>query len=134
MAAGDGWGGLLVQSYRKMPLRDIARRLIIAPRKLTEYALNPENPVGADKARIFHRALGFTADNYERLLQQIADQALDAEAMTTSLDVHGQRYRVDLEIVGVEAGQREMVRTGWIVAPGSDAARLVTLYVLRRQK
>jgi len=32
----------------------------------------------------------------------------------------------DLEIVGV-AGQRASVRTGWLVAPGSDEARLITL-------
>lgn len=34
---------------------------------------------------------------------------------------------------GAEERQQEMVRTGWIVAPGSDVARLVTLYVRKRQ-
>jgi len=33
-----------------MKLGDIVSRLVIDPRKLTEYALNPDNPVGADKA------------------------------------------------------------------------------------
>lgn len=107
-------------------------RLVIEPRKLTEYALNPDNPIGADKAVMFQRHLGFTRDNYESLLEQISDQALEADAILGHADEHGQRYRVDLEIIGTQ-GQREIVRTGWIVEPDSDAARLVTLYVRRRQ-
>ena len=70
--------------------------------------------------------------NYELLLQQILEQALLAEAILGNNDSHGQRYRLDLEIIGKE-GQREIVRTGWIVEPNSDAARLVTLYIRRQQ-
>jgi filamentous hemagglutinin len=115
-----------------MKLGDIVTRLVIDPRKLTEYALNPDNPVGADKAVMFQRHLGFTRDNYQPLLEQISAQTPEAEAIVGLTDEHGQRYRVDLEIVGTQ-GQREIVRTAWIVEPDSDAARLVTLYVRRRQ-
>ncbi len=115
-----------------MKLGDIVTHLVIDSRKLTEYALNPDNPIGADKAVMFQRHLGFTRDNYESLLEQISDQALEADAISGHADEHGQRYRVDLEIIGTQ-GQREIVRTGWIVEPDSDAARLVTLYVRRRQ-
>ena len=111
-----------------MKLRDVVVRLEIDPRKLTDYALNPDNPVGADKALMFLRRLGYTKSNFETLLQQIQSQALNAEAILTQSDVHGQRYRVDLEITGVE-NQQEVVRTGWIVAPKADFARLVTLFV-----
>jgi hypothetical protein len=116
-----------------MKLRDSVSRIVIDPRKLSEYALNPDNPVGADKAVMFQRHLGFTRDNYQLLLEQISAQALEAEAILQRTDKHGQRYQVDLEIIGVEEGQREIVRTGWIVEPDSDVARLVTLYVRRRQ-
>jgi hypothetical protein len=81
---------------------------------------------------MFQRHLGFTRDNYEPLLQQISDQALETEVILGNSDSHGQRYRVDLEIIGTQ-GQREIVRTGWIVELSSDAARLVTLYVRRQQ-
>lgn len=114
-----------------MKLKDVVTRLVIDSRKLTEYALNPDNPVGADKALMFQRRLGYTKDNYELLLQQIQDLALDAEATPTQADEHGQRYQVDLEIVGLQ-NQREIIRTGWIVEPGSDFARLITLYVRKR--
>ncbi|GET40639.1 DUF6883 domain-containing protein [Microseira wollei] len=109
-----------------MKLGEIVSRLVIDPQKLTEYALNLENPQGGDKAVIFQRRLGFTQDNYELLLNQISNQALDAEAILGRNDEHGQRYTVDLEIIGIQ-GQQEIVRTGWIVEPGSDGARLVTL-------
>ena len=107
-------------------------RVLIDSRKFTEYALNPDNPKGADKAVMFRYHLGFTKDNYQSLEEQILTQALEAEAIWQRTDEHGQRYRVDLEIRGVEVGQIEIVRTGWIVQVGSNVARLVTLYVRKR--
>jgi filamentous hemagglutinin len=115
-----------------MKLGDIVSRVVVDARKLTDYVLNPDNPIGRHKALIFERSLGFTKDNYASLLQQIETCVLDAEAYLQRTDQHGQHYRVDLEIIGTE-GQREIVRTGWLVAPGSDEARLVTLYALRRR-
>lgn len=114
-----------------MKLKDVVTRLVIDSRKFTEYALDPDNPIGAAKALMFQQRLGYTKDNYELLLQQIQQQALDSEATPTQVDQHGQRYRIDLEIVGLQ-NQREIVRTGWIVEPESNEARLVTLYVRKR--
>jgi len=113
-------------------LRNVVSRLSIDPRKLTDYALNPASPKGADKAVMFRRHLGFTQDNFQLLLAQIEAQALDAEAVPGFEDRHGQRFQVDLAIMGIEPCQQEMVRTGWIVGPGEDLARLATLYVRRR--
>uniref|UniRef100_B8HZQ0 DUF6883 domain-containing protein n=1 Tax=Cyanothece sp. (strain PCC 7425 / ATCC 29141) TaxID=395961 RepID=B8HZQ0_CYAP4 len=114
-----------------MKLSDVVAQVVIDPRKLINYALDPENPVGSNKAIIFQRRLGYTKDNYEPLLQQIHAQALGAEAVPTQLDQHGQRYQVDLEVDGVE-GQKAIVRTGWIVEPKANFARLVTLYVRKQ--
>ena len=116
-----------------MKLGDVVSRIVIDPRKLTEYALNPNNPRGANKAVMFERHLGFTKDNYQLLLQQIETKVLNSEAILQTTDVHGQRYQVDLEIEGVRSGQRETVRTGWIVEPKNDVARLITLYVRKRK-
>ena len=103
-----------------------------AARKLTDYALAPNNPVGRHKALIFERHLGFTRRNYERLLQQIKSKALTAEAHLNRTDKHGRHHFADLEIIGTQE-RRAVVRTGWLVAPGSDEAWLVTLYVRRRR-
>lgn len=116
-----------------MKLRDVVSRVVIDSRKLTEYALNLNNPQGKDKAIMFQRHLGFTRDNYELLLEQIETKTLDAEATLQKTDVHGQRYQVDLEIKGIEPKRTEIVRTGWIVEQNRDVARLVTLYVRRRK-
>ena len=70
-------------------LGDVVNRIVIDPRKLTEYALNPDNPRGADKAVMFQRHLGFTKDNYQLLLQQIESKALLSEATLQTTDVHG---------------------------------------------
>lgn len=113
-------------------LRDMVSRLSIDPRKLTDYALDPASLKGADKAAMFRQHLGFTQENFHGLLAQIQDQALEAEAVPGFEDQHGQRFQVDLTIMGVGPGQQETVRTGWIVKPGEDIARLTTLYVRRR--
>lgn len=117
-----------------MRLREVVSYISIDPRKLTDYALNPGNlSGGADKATVFQRRLGFTQANYDLLLEQVEAQVLDAEAILGKTDKHGQRYSVDLAIIGVE-GQQETVRTAWIVAPNDDVAKLTTLYVLRRKE
>ena len=82
---------------------------------------------------MFRQHLGYSKENYQPLLKQIQSNALDAEAIPGMRDRHGQRYQVDLSIMGVEPGQQEIVRTGWIVRPGEDIASLATLYVRRRK-
>jgi hypothetical protein len=85
-----------------MKLSDVVSQIEIDPRKLTEYSLNPDNPVGADKAVIFERVLGYTRDNYQLLLEQIQSGAMEAEAIMKGNDLHEQRYQVDLEVTGNE--------------------------------
>lgn len=111
-----------------MKLRDLVSEVRIDPHKLTEYALNPANPIGSHKARVFEAVLGYTRDNYQAIIKQIETRALDTDALVQRTDIYGQHVRVDLEIVGV-AGQRAIVRTGWLVVPGSNEAQLTTLYV-----
>jgi hypothetical protein len=111
-----------------MKLGDLVERIQIDPKKLTAYALNPQNDRGKHKAHIFRQKLGYTQDNYERLLAQIESQVWEAEAVIQSADTYGQRIRVDLEINGT-SGQQAIVRTGWLISPGSSEAQLLTLYV-----
>jgi hypothetical protein len=111
-----------------MKLADIVTRLEIDPRKFTEYALDPDSPWGRHKASLFKERLGFSKENYADLLAQIQRWALKEEATFHSEDKFGRRYTVDLAVRGTE-GQEAIVRTGWLVAPGTHEARLVTLYV-----
>jgi hypothetical protein len=113
-----------------MKLSDIVSRVVIDPRKLIEYALDPDAPWGRHKAIIFERKLGLTRENYADLLTQIQEQALNVESVFHSRDEFGQRYTVDLLIRGTE-GRQAVVCTGWFVPHDADQARLVTLYVKR---
>ena len=113
-----------------MKLSDIISHVVIDPRKLTDYALNPESPWGRHKAVVFKRVLGFTVENYADLLAQIEEKALEAEAIFHSEDEFGRRYTVDVLVRGTEE-QQAVVRTGWFAPHGADEARLVTLYVRR---
>lgn len=115
-----------------MKLKELVSKIKIDSKKLTEYALNLDNPKGKNKAIMFQLHLGYNQDNYQVLLQQITDQALESNAVYQSTDYHGKRYQVDLEITGMLTGQREIVRTGWIIENDSDTARLVTLYVRKK--
>jgi len=91
-----------------MKLKELVDNVSIDPRKLTEYALNPESPLGKHKAGVFKRVLGFTRENYGELLFQIEHQALDAQATFHSEDEFGRRYTVDLNVEGPE-GQAAVV-------------------------
>ena len=77
-------------------------------------------------------ALGYTKDNYQALLEQIKTKVLDAEATPQLEDQYGRRYQVDLEIQGIRTEQIENVRTGWLIPPNSNQARLITAYIKRK--
>jgi hypothetical protein len=111
-------------------LSQFVSRVHVDPRKLVDYALNPEAPWGRHKAAVFARTLGFTQQNYADLLAQIERQALHAEAILHSQDEFGRRYTVDLTVLGAN-GREGVVRTGWLIPPDAAEARLITLYVRR---
>ncbi|NOT57610.1 MAG: hypothetical protein HOP18_23640 [Deltaproteobacteria bacterium] len=113
-----------------MKLGEIASRLVIDPRKLTEYALDSDNPLGRHKALVFEKRLGFSKTNATSLQRQIEALATSTEAVLQRTDQYGRHYRVDIEVSGA-AGQQAVVRTGWTIAPGSDTAQFVTCYVVR---
>lgn len=120
-------------NYITMKLGEIVNILIIDVRKLIMYALNSQATKGSQKALMFERHLGYTQNNYESLLTQIYAKALNTDTIPTIKDDYGQRYQVDIEIMGIYPHQKEIVRTGWIVSPlNNNVARLVTLYVRKK--
>ena len=100
----------------------------INPKKLTEYALNPNHPVGGNKAKVFESALGYNQSNADDLMRQIYEKLTSSEAVLGKLDEYGQRYTVDIPITGPN-GNTVNVRTGWIIKTGSDIPELTTIYV-----
>jgi len=89
---------------------------IVDIRKLRDYCLNPDNPRGIAKARVFARALGFTTSNAAELREKLLEIAASEEAEPGELDLYGQRYTIDFEME-TETGKAN-IRSGWIVLCG----------------
>jgi len=104
-----------------------AHQAEVDPRKLTDYALNPEHPVGGNKAKVFESATGFNKSNYEDLLEQLKTGVQNTDATVGKVDQYGQRFTVDIEVTGPKG--TATVRTGWIVKPDNPNPTMTTLFV-----
>lgn len=113
-----------------MKLQNIVSKIYIPLEKITAYALNLNHPYGGDKAYMFKEYLGYIEDNYGFLKHQIETNVLIANAIELRSNQYGRIFQVDLEILGNYEGQKEKVRTGWIVKHKSNIAQLTTLYII----
>ncbi|MDH0895725.1 MULTISPECIES: DUF6883 domain-containing protein [unclassified Pseudomonas] len=104
-----------------------ANRAVIDPRKLTDYALNPDHPVGGNKARVFESALGFTKENSDLLLKQLQEGVMKNTPIPGKVDQYGARFTVDIPVTGPNGSG--VVRSGWIYKPGSNTPELTTIFV-----
>jgi hypothetical protein len=126
-------------AFTVMKLQDIVSQIHIPLTKITGYALKLNHPNGGDKAYMFKKHLGYTQDNYAFLLTQIEEMVLTTDAIAQRAfgserpsNEHGRIFQVDLQILGNYQGQKETVRTGWIVKRNSNIAQLTTLYIIER--
>lgn len=90
--------------------------------------MNPEHPVGGNKAKVFESALGYNQSNADELIQQVYQKLPQNEAVLGTLDQYGQRYTVIIPITGPN-GNTVNVRTGWIIKTASDVPELTTIFV-----
>ena len=105
-------------------------RAIVDIRKLRDYCLNPDNPRGAPKARVFARALGFTASKASAFRNKLVEIAAAEDAKEGELDLYGRRYTIDFDME-TDAGKAR-IRSGWIVRHGEVTPRLTTCYVRKK--
>lgn len=94
-------------------------------RKLTEYALNPDHPVGGNKAKVIESATGLTKEDAAAVKQQILDQVKQGETIPGKVDEHGSRYAKDVTLTGPNG--TIVVRTAWIVDANTGETRLATV-------
>lgn len=105
-----------------------AKHAVIDPKKIVSYALNPEHPVGGNKARVFESALGFNPSNAGVLVSRVQQGIMTNPAELGLYDSFGQRMSVDIPILGVN-GDTAIVRTGWMYETDSLVPRMTTIYV-----
>ena len=105
-----------------------ADRAFIDPRKLADYSLSSDHPVGGHKAILFERVLGITAVDAPELQELLFHVSSHASAAVGRLDEFGQRYTIDFTL-STEIGTAT-IRSAWIVRPTEDFPRLTTCFVL----
>ena len=108
-----------------------AARAVIDVEKLRDYSLNPNHPKGKHKARVFLAALGFKADDAERLRQLILDAILTTEATAQPPTSYGQRFVVDFQVQWRKhfVVTSAMIRSAWIIRNDEDFPRLTTCFI-----
>jgi hypothetical protein len=107
----------------KLPNADLA---IIDSAKMQGYLLSSLHPVGRFKAAFF-ASLGYGADRWERLRDDIAAIAHNGDTLAGSPSPFGQKYEVDGILVGPN-GRSAQVRTVWIVLANEQAPRFITAF------
>ncbi len=115
----------------RLPKADKAR---IDPRKLGDYALNPDHPKNEGKWRAFDQ-LGYDVQSgsgrqaaTDDVMNQIRAKLPDSEAMPVRGSAFGSRFEVDVTITGPN-GKTGTLVTIWQIDKGGDSARLITTYL-----
>ena len=113
-----------MESPRRLPRADEAE---VDPRKLYDYALNPDHAEGRHKARVFRSALGIAQVDWPYLRDQILERLAASEVTRVESSPWGFQYGVRVRIDGLN-GATHAVMTGWIVV-GDRPPKLTTIMV-----
>jgi hypothetical protein len=99
---------------------------VIDERKLRDYLLSADHPVGRFKAAFFRR-LGFSSEHAELLrVALLAIPSRNDVAHQEATD-HGRKYLVRGILTGPRGVSAEVVEV-WLVPTGADRPHLVTVY------
>lgn len=102
----------------------------IPEEKFTKYALDPVKQ--PDKAKAFKEALGYTLENYQKLIKNIKNNVNESKFVIKSSDKYGTRYEQVMRLTG-ENGKQANVCTGWIKENENSEARLTSAYVTKKK-
>jgi filamentous hemagglutinin len=102
---------------------------VIAIQKLRDYALDPENPKGKNKARVFAAALGIRREHAEALALLLKDSLSRAPAVRGTRDWYGERWITYHQVVGLNA-RTSVITVAWIYRPERPTVpALVSCYI-----
>jgi hypothetical protein len=103
-----------------------AQKAIVDERTISEYLLSPSHPVGRFKAKFFG-SIGFHPEAWPGFIEGLKRRAAEGEAQVLEDSEYGRKYAVRGQMSG--AGARPAgVESVWIIRPGDDTPRGVSLY------
>ena len=108
-----------------------AARAVVDIRKLRDYCLNPQHNRGKHKARLFTSLLGMNSDDAEELRNVLLEAVKKQEAQLGEKDTYGQRYTLDFTLNWQD--KQAIIRSAWIIEPGSNIPKLTTAFPLTNQ-
>ncbi|WBB82216.1 WXG100 family type VII secretion target [Micromonospora sp. WMMD882] len=97
----------------------------IDSRKITQYAMNPDHPVGRNKYRVINAATGLGPQDAALIEEQIASGVRHGDPIPGRADEYGRRWSVDVELAGPTGNIT--VRTAWITDADGVNPRLTTI-------
>jgi Domain of unknown function (DUF6883) len=109
-----------------------AERAFVDIAELRDYSPDPVHPEGKHKARVFASALGLSRNDAGWLGGQLLSVAGTHECQLGRKTIHGQRYVQDFILA--HRGKSALLRRVWNMRPTEDFPRLVTCYVLKKQR
>lgn len=105
-----------------------AEHAFIDVRKLTDYCLDENHPVGKHKAKLFAAALNLRKENALELSEILLLAVKSNGAKPGIQDSFGQRYTVDFEVE--KDGKHAIIRSGWIIPINSNVPKLITCFII----
>jgi hypothetical protein len=108
----------------KLPNGDQA---IVEDRKLVEYVLNAQHPVGKHHAVLFRELLGIGPHQAPLLKAALSQAAREAEAVPSRPSLFGKKYELRLTMTGAKGDH--VVLAIWLIERGAEVPRLITCYV-----
>jgi hypothetical protein len=103
-----------------------ADRAIVDPRKLRDYLLSPEHPVGSAKARWFSRC-GFTRARWQELETAVRELIASNPAESSILDGFGRRFSVT-GMIQAPSGRQVRITSVWMIRIGEEVPRFITAF------
>lgn len=99
---------------------------MVETRKVRDYLLALDHPIGRAKARFF-RALGFNRNAWASLQEALKRHAAEGEAEEQSRSPYGRKFLVRGTLAGPGGAAAPLVSV-WIVGEVDNHPRLVTAY------
>jgi hypothetical protein len=104
-------------------------KAVIPIEKLRDYALDPNHPMGKNKARVFKAALGVERDHADVLSKVLRSTLFRSPAVQGRRSQYGEHWITYHEIVGL-SGQPVVVTVAWIYRiEHPDVPLLVSCYI-----